>query len=192
MNYKREKALLATMCIIHYGGISYRKFQAFLLSFVLNRKNGFPFFRNEIIHRDVGNKLKLNTMKNLITVILMILSLTTFAQTEKLEGKWISESESTDGEIIAYEFENNETLKMYFDGKELPTKKPIEYKIIENKNRTEIEIEYVSPWNNSTEKMYGLIEFLKNGKIKIEFFPFDEQVGKKNEFSKEAVIFKKV
>ena len=108
------------------------------------------------------------------------------------EGKWISESESTDGEIIVYEFENNETLKMYFDGKELPTKKPIEYKIIENKNRTEIEIEYVSPWNNSTEKMYGLIEFLKNGKIKMEFFPFDEQVGKKNEFSKEAVIFKKV
>ena len=130
-------------------------------------------------------------MKNLITVILIILSLTTFAQTEKLEGKWISESESTDGEIIVYEFENNETLKMYFDGKELPTKKPIEYKIIENKNRTEIEIQYVSPWNNSTEKMYGLIEFLKNGKIKMEFFPFDEQVGKKNEFSKEAVIFKK-
>ena len=25
----------------------------------------------------------------------------------------------------------------------------------------------------------------------MEFFPFDEQVGKKNEFSKEAVIFKK-
>ena len=47
--------------------------------------------------------------------------------------------------------------------------KPIEYKIIENKNRTEIEIQYVSPWNNSTEKMYGLIEFLKNGKIKMEF-----------------------
>ena len=128
-------------------------------------------------------------MKNLITVILMILSLTTFDQVEKLEGKWISESESTDGEIIAYEFENNKTLKMYFDGKELPTKKPIEYKITENKNRTEIEIEYVSPWNNSIEKMYGLVEFLKSGKIKMEFFPFDEQVGKKNKFSKEAVIF---
>ena len=55
-------------------------------------------------------------MKNLITIILMILSLTTFAQTEKLEGKWISESESTDGEIITYEFEKNQTLKMFFDG----------------------------------------------------------------------------
>jgi len=27
--------------------------------------------------------------------------------------------------------------------------------------------------------MYRLIEFLKSGKMKIEFFPFDEQVGKK-------------
>ena len=130
-------------------------------------------------------------MKNLATIILMIFSLTSFAQTEKLEGKWTSESATTDGEIITYEFENNKTLKMFFDGKELPTKKPIEYKIIENKNRTEIEIEYVSSWNNSTEKMYGLLEFMKNGKIKMEFFPFDEQVGKKNEFSKEAIIFKK-
>ena len=101
-------------------------------------------------------------------------------------------AESTDGEIIVYEFENNETLKMYFDDKGLPTKKPIEYKIIENKDRTELEIEYVSPWNNSTEKVYGLIEFLKQGKIKMEVFPFDEQVRKNNEFSKEALIFKKV
>ena len=130
-------------------------------------------------------------MKNLTTIILMIFSLTSFAQTEKLEGKWISESATTDGEIITYEFENNKTLKMFFDGKELPTKKPIEYKIIKNKNRTEIEIEYLSSWNNSTEKMYGLLEFMKNGKIKMEFFPFDEQVGRKNEFSKEAIIFKK-
>jgi len=130
-------------------------------------------------------------MKNLMTLILMIFSLTTFSQTEKLEGKWTSESESTDGEIITYEFENNKTLKMFFNGKELPTKKPIEYKIIENKNRTEIEIEYVNSWNNSLEKMYGLIEFLKSGKIKMEFFPFDEQVGKQNEFSEEALIFKR-
>jgi len=70
-------------------------------------------------------------------------------------------------------------------------KKPIEYKLIKNKNKTEIEIEYVSPWNNSTEKMYGLIRFLNDGEIKMEFFPFDEQVGKKNEFSEEAIIFKK-
>ena len=130
-------------------------------------------------------------MKNSATIILMIFSLTSFAQTEKLEGKWTSESATTDGEIITYEFENNKTLKMFFDGKELPTKKPIEYKIIENKNRTEIEIEYISSWNNSTEKIYGLLEFMKDGKIKMEFFPFDEQVGKKNEFSKEAIIFKK-
>ncbi len=60
-------------------------------------------------------------MKNLMTLILMILSITAFAQSEKLEGKWISESESTDGEIITYEFEKNQTLKMFFDGKELPT-----------------------------------------------------------------------
>jgi hypothetical protein len=130
-------------------------------------------------------------MKNLTTIILMIFSLTSFAQTDKLEGKWTSESATNDGEIITYEFENNKTLKMFFDGKELLTKEPIEYKIIDNKNRTEIEIEYVSSWNNSTEKMYGLLEFMKNGKIKMEFFPFDEQVGKQNEFSKEAIIFKK-
>jgi len=130
-------------------------------------------------------------MKNLTTIILMIFSLTSFAQTDKLKGKWTSESATNDGQIITYEFENNKTLKMFFDGKELPTKKPIEYKIIDNKNRTEIEIEYVSSWNNSTEKMYGLIEFMKNGKIKMEFFPFNEQVGKQNEFSKEAIIFKK-
>ena len=130
-------------------------------------------------------------MKNLATIILMIFSLTSFAQTEKLEGKWTSESATTEGEIITYEFENNKTLKMFFDGKELSTKKPIVYKIIENKNRTEIEIEYVSSWNNSTEKIYGLLEFIKDGKIKMEFFPFVEQIGKKNEFSKEAIIFKK-
>jgi hypothetical protein len=105
-------------------------------------------------------------MKNLLPLILMILSLTTFAQTEKLEGKWISESQSTDGEITAIEFENNETMKMYFDGEELPTREPIEYKIYKNENRTEIEIEYLSAWNNSIEKMSGLIEFLKVVKLK--------------------------
>lgn len=121
----------------------------------------------------------------------MIIPLTIFAQTEKLEGKWISESETTDGEIIAYEFFNNKTLKMFFDGKELPTVKPIEYKLVNNNDRTEIEIEYVSAWNSSTEKMYGLIEFLKDGKIKVEFFPFDEQVGKKNDFSDNALILRR-
>jgi hypothetical protein len=35
-------------------------------------------------------------MKNLATIILMIFSLTSFAQTEKLEGKWTSESATTD------------------------------------------------------------------------------------------------
>ncbi|MBS3773978.1 MAG: hypothetical protein KGY70_02210 [Bacteroidales bacterium] len=130
-------------------------------------------------------------MKNLMTIVLMIIPLTIFAQTENLEGKWISESETTDGEIIAYEFFNNKTLKMFFDGKELPTVKPIEYKLVNNNDRTEIEIEYVSTWNSSTEKMYGLIEFLKDGKIKMEFFPFDEQVDKKNDFSDEALIFRR-
>lgn len=120
----------------------------------------------------------------------MFFSLTIFAQTEKLEGKWISDSESTDGEIVAYEFNNN-TLKIFFDGKELPTVEPIQYKLVENNSRTEIEIEYVSAWNSSSEKMYGLIEFLKDGKIKMELFPFDKQAGKKNDFSKEALIFKK-
>lgn len=130
-------------------------------------------------------------MKNLMTLVLMIIPLTIFAQPEKLEGKWISESETTDGEIIAYEFINNKTLKMFFDGKELPTVKPIEYKLVNNNDRTEIEIEYVSAWNSTTEKMYGLIEFLKDGKIKMEFFPFDEQVDKKNDFSNEALIFRR-
>lgn len=129
-------------------------------------------------------------MKILMTLVLMIIPLTIFAQTEKLEGKWISESETTDGEIIVYEFFNNKTLKMFFDGKEFPTVEPIEYKLVNNNDRTEIEIEYVSAWNSSTEKMYGLIEFLKDSKIKMEFFPFDEQVGKKNDFSDEALIFK--
>jgi len=131
-------------------------------------------------------------MKNLITILLLVFTFFSFAQTEKLSGKWTSETESTDGEIIAYEFDNNRVLKMFFNGKELRTKKPIEYKIIENNNRTEIELEYVSSWNNSIEKMYGLIEFLEDGKIKIEFFPFDEQVGKQNDFSEDAIIFKKV
>jgi hypothetical protein len=36
---------------------------------------------------------------------------------------------------------------MFFDGKEVATKKSIEYKISTNKNRTEIEIEYVNSWN---------------------------------------------
>lgn len=130
-------------------------------------------------------------MKNLMTLVLMIIPLTIFAQPEKLEGKWISESETTDGEIIAYELINNKTLKMFFDGKELPTVKPIEYKLVNNNDRTEIEIEYVSAWNSTTEKMYGLIEFLKDGKIKMEFFPFDEQVDKKNDFSNEALIFRR-
>ena len=130
-------------------------------------------------------------MKNLMTLILMIIPLAIFAQNEKLEGKWISESKTTDGEIIVYEFFNNNTLKMFFDGKELPTVKPIEYKLVYNNDRTEIQIEYVSAWNSSTEKMFGLIEFLKTGKIIMEFFPFDEQVGKKNDFSDEALIFKR-
>ena len=131
-------------------------------------------------------------MKHVITLILVMFSLTAVAQSEKLEGKWISESKSTDGEQITYQFEKDQTLKMFIDGKELPTEEPIAYKLIETKNRTEIEIEYVSSWNHSTEKMVGLIEFLNNGKIKMEFFPFDEQVAKKNEFSKEAIVFKKV
>lgn len=121
----------------------------------------------------------------------MIIPLIIFAQAEKLEGKWTSESEITDGEIITYEFFKNETLKIFFDGKELPTLNPIEYKLINNNDRTEIEIEYASAWTSSTEKMYGLIEFLKDDKIKMEFFPFDEQVGKKNDFSDDALIFRR-
>ncbi len=130
-------------------------------------------------------------MKNLITFFLIVSSLTSFAQTEKLYGKWESEKQSTDGEIISYEFSEDNTLKMFFDGKELPTKKPIEYKITERNGRTEIDLEYLSSWNNSIEKMSGLIEFLKNEKIKIEFFPFDEQIGKKNDFSDEALLFRR-
>ncbi len=129
-------------------------------------------------------------MKNLMILVVMIFSFTLFAQTEKLEGKWISESDLT-GEIVVYEFENHKTIKMFSDGKELPTVKPIEYKLVKNNDRTEIEIEYVSAGNGSTEKMYGLIEFLSDGKMKMELFPFDEQIGKKNDFSKDALIFKK-
>lgn len=131
-------------------------------------------------------------MKNLIIAFLLIFSLSAYAQTEKLEGKWISESKTPDGEIISYEFGKNETLKMFFDGKELPTKGPVKYKITKKNKRTEIQIEYVSSWNNSTEKMNGLIEFLEEGKMRLEFFPFDEQVGMENEFSEEALIFKRL
>jgi hypothetical protein len=130
-------------------------------------------------------------MKKLMTLILMFFSFTIFAQNEKLEGKWVSESVSTDGEIMAYEFMKNNTLKMFSDGKELPTRKPIQYRLVENNGRSEIIIEYESAWNNSTEKMFGLIEFLKDGKIKMELFPFDEQAGKKNDFSTEALTFRK-
>lgn len=80
---------------------------------------------------------------------------------------------------------------MFFDGKELPTKGPVKYKINKTNQRAEIEIEYVSSWNNSTEKMKGLIEFIEEGKMKMEFFPFDEQIGKENDFSQEALIFKR-
>jgi len=130
-------------------------------------------------------------MKNLLTLVLMNIPMIVLSQTEKLEGKWISESETTDGEIISYEFFGNKTLKMFFDGKELPTVKPIKYKLVNNNSLTEIEIEYVSAWNSSTEKMYGLIEFLKDEKIKMEFFPFEGQVGKKNDFSDKALIFRR-
>lgn len=125
-----------------------------------------------------------------MTLVLMIFSLTIFAQTEKLQGKWISDSETSHGEMVAYEFDNN-IFKMFYNGEELETLEPIQYKIIENNGRTEIEIEYGSALNNSIEKMYGLVEFLKNGKIKMEFFPFEEQKGKKNDFSEEALIFSK-
>ena len=55
---------MATTAIIHYGGISYRKFHAFLLSFGQRRKNGRPFFRNEIIAKTVVSNSAPNEHRN--------------------------------------------------------------------------------------------------------------------------------
>ncbi len=131
-------------------------------------------------------------MKNIISLALMLLSITAFSQTGNLEGKWISESETPGGEVVAYEFFDDNTLKMYFDDKELPTKEPIKFRINEKNNRMEIVLEYVSPWNNSTEKMTGLIEFLNDEKIKMELFSLDGQHTQTNDFSEDVMTFKRI
>lgn len=131
-------------------------------------------------------------MKTLIPFILMILSLSAFAQTQRLVGKWATDPKVTDGDVYAYEFKSDNTLKMFLNDQEAPTETPIKYKIVENDDKFDIEIEFIAPMSNSPQTLQGLIKFLDDTQLKMELFPFDEQAGKKNEFTKDAIIFTKV
>jgi len=129
-------------------------------------------------------------MKKLIAGFLFIYSMLIQSGTDKIVGTWVSEPTPQTGEIITYEFQDDDTMKMYYDGNELPAKEDITYRMTQLENLYKIEIEYVSAWNNMVEKIQGLIEFIDDDEIRMDLF-LNESDEVPDNFSNESLVFQR-
>jgi len=118
---------------------------------------------------------------------LLALSITVFAFCQNLDGRWANLSFSGE-ENMAYEFEENKTVKMYYAGEEVITKQPIEYTLKKHGEYYLLEMKYVRKSNNFSVDLLGLVKFKGKNQMELEFFD-KKNLPEKLEFTEEALTF---
>ena len=110
-----------------------------------------------------------------------------YVSAQELEGKWVNTSFTGD-ENAAYEFQEGNILKMYYAGKEIPTKEPVKYNLTDKDDYRLISMSFFNKMNSRSENLVGRLEFLSDDQIKLEFWE-KGRAPKGYAFTNEALTF---
>lgn len=124
-------------------------------------------------------------MKLRFTLLALLIS--AFAFCQNIEGRWINASFSGE-ENLAYLFNDDHTMKMYYAGEEIVTVEPIHYTLKKVGDLHHLEMKYTKKSNKFTADLLGLVKFTGKNQMKLEFFD-KKNLPEEIEFSEEALIF---
>lgn len=124
-------------------------------------------------------------MKYRLTILALFITVFSFCQ--NLDGRWVNLSFSGE-ENLAYQFEENKTVKMYYAGEEMITKEPIEYTLKQDGEYYLLEMNYVQKSNNRSVDLLGLVKFKGKNQMELEFFD-KKNLPEELEFTEEALTF---
>ncbi|MGB6036468.1 MAG: hypothetical protein WBG42_09370 [Cryomorphaceae bacterium] len=122
-------------------------------------------------------------MKFRLTLVAFLISVLAYCQ--DLEGRWVNVSFSGE-ENLAYLFEEDNTMKLYYAGKEVETEKPIKYTVKKDGDFYLLEMKYTQKSNSLSSDLLGLVKFMGKNKMELEFFD-KKNLPEKLEFSEESM-----
>ncbi len=124
-------------------------------------------------------------MKFRLTLVALLIS--AFAFCQDLEGRWVNSGFGGE-ENFAYEFTKGQHVKMYYAGKEVATKEPIKYELKKYGDSFLVEMRYTVAENNLNANVIGLLTFLGDDRIEMEFWSKSD-IREKVEFTEESLIY---
>lgn len=124
-------------------------------------------------------------MKFRLTLLALLVS--AFAFCQNMEGRWVNASFSGD-ENLAYLFQDDNTVKMYYAGEEILTNEPIKYTLRKDGDFHMIEMKYTKKANNFSADLLGLVKFRGKNQMELEFFE-KKNLPEKLEFTEESLTF---
>ncbi len=129
-------------------------------------------------------------MKVLTTLMALILSIPCSGQLDRIVGKWTANVPSEGAETITYIFHEDQSMDMIYNGNPVLTTKPITYDVRAREHMIELEVQYVK--NDEVQQIFGLARFLGDDRMKLELFPFDEQIqDPPKAFTSEVLVFQR-
>jgi hypothetical protein len=127
-------------------------------------------------------------MKIKLTLFAILLSSIAFCQVP--EGKWVNYGFSGE-ENLAYEFEKDNVIKLFYAGKAIPTAQPVKYQLKElGEDRYLIEMQYTNLTNNLSANVVGLMKKLGKGRMEMEFWD-RASAPEQYEFTEESLVYEK-
>jgi hypothetical protein len=124
-------------------------------------------------------------MKFRLTLLALLVS--AFAFCQNMEGRWVNTSFSGD-ENLAYLFQDDNTVKMYYAGEEILTAEPIKYTLRKDGDFYMIEMKYIKKANNFSADLLGLVKFRGKNQMELEFFE-KKNLPESLEFTEESLTF---
>lgn len=112
-----------------------------------------------------------------------------FVHAQDLKGKWVNLS-FTGEENSAYEFLDNQIVKMYYGGMEIKTEEPVKYKITDKGEYFVLEMSFKNKLNGRNDNLIGRLEFQSDDVIEMEFWSRSKAPGDL-EFTEESVTYVK-
>jgi len=115
--------------------------------------------------------------------------ITAFAYCQNLEGRWVN-SGFLGEENLAYDFIKGQEIKMYYAGDQIPTNKPVKYELKKDGDSFVIEMHYVNSINGYNANVVGLIRFLDEDRIEMEFWD-KAKLPEDMNFTEESLIYQR-
>ncbi|MEM9050456.1 MAG: hypothetical protein AAGC47_00255 [Bacteroidota bacterium] len=124
-------------------------------------------------------------MKLLLSSLAIFTASLLFGQ--DLTGKWVNTSFSGD-ENVAYVFDKDGTMTMFYGGKQIETKEPVTYSLKPAGDLYHLEFAYSKKNSSFSAKVLGLVKF--KGTDVMEFETFDKKnLPEELDFTKESLMF---